>query len=421
MSTKKFTPYLFIGLVFLLLVLAELLVPKPLDWTVTLSSKDKNPYGAYGLGKILPDLFPEQELQHLNLSLYETDSFAAYNYLILAESFNPGKQDTEVLLQKAAEGSHVFVAASYFPGLFADTVGFQVENLLYRIMSEDAYFGGTKDSVYLRFSTAHADSNRYAYTLPAIPSYFDSLPENSQSLAFNHENKPVFFRKAWGKGQLYISSTPLAFSNYYLLEGQNHAFIESSLAHLPPAPLLWTEFYQLGRREAATPLRFVLSQPALRWGYYLGMVALLLFILFGLKRKQRPIPTLEPPENSSLQFAGAIATLYFQQGNHLNLAHKKIIYLKEYIRTQYRLIFSAEDPAFEKQLALKSNQPEEEIHRLLQLVRHAWKGRHYTAEDLLRLHRAIQAFYKTKDKTKDKTRDKTKDQTKDQPRDQQKD
>lgn len=402
MSKKKYTPYLFIGIALLLLVLAELLIPKPLDWTVTLSAQDKNPYGAYGLWKVLPELFPEQDLRNLHLTLHETDTISAANYLILAENFSPDRQDTKALLGKAAEGKNIFIAASSFHGLFADTLRVRTENLLFRTMAEDDYLGGRqsaarKDSVYLRFTSLQPAAQHYAYTLPAVPSYFDSIPENSQVLALNHEDEPVFFRKSWGKGQLYISSSPLAFSNYYLLEGQNHAFIEGSLSYLPEAPLLWTEFYQLGRLESSSPLRFVLSQAALRWAYYVGMLVLLLFILFGLKRRQRPIPTIEAPRNTSLDFADSIGQLYYQQGDHLDLARKKIIYLKEFIRSHYRLIFSTQDPAFEAQLVQKSNRTEEEVRRLLQLVRQAEAGRAYTADDLLKLHRATENFYHHKE------------------------
>lgn len=393
MSKKKYTPYLFIGLALLLLMLAELFIPKPLDWTVTLSAQDKNPYGAYGLWKILPELFPEQDLHNLHLTLYETDTLTAANYLILAESFRPDRQDTQALLQKVAEGSHAFIAASDFRGLFADTLRIQTENLLFKTMKEGNYIDGQKDSVYLRFTLPPVARQHFAYTLPAVPSYFDSIPDRSQVLALNHKDKPVFFRKSWGEGQLYISSSPLSFSNYYLLEGENHAFIEHCLSYLPVASLFWTDYYQLGRMESSSPLRFVLSQPALRWVYYVGMIALLLFILFGLKRRQRPILTIEAPRNTSLDFAVSIGQLYYQQGNHLNLAHKKIIYLKEFIRSHYRLIFSTEDPAFEKQLIQKTGRPEEEVHQLLQLVRQAETARAYTADELLRLHRATEKFY----------------------------
>lgn len=397
MRKKRYTPYLFIGLALLLLVLAELLIPKPLDWTVTLSARDKNPYGAYGLWQVLPELFPGQDLRNLHLTLYETDTIPTQSYLILAENFSPDTQDTKALLEQAAEGSQIFIAAAAFHGLFADTLRLRTENLLFETLAEENYINGKKDSVYLHFTSPQAKEKSYAYTLPAVPSYFDSIPENSQILALNHKGEPVFFRKSWGKGQLYISNAPLAFSNYYLLEGRNHAFIEGSLSYLPVAPLLWTEFYQLGRLESSSPLRFVLSQDALRWAYYVGTLVLLLFILFGLKRRQRPIPTIEAPRNTSLDFADSIGQLYYQQGDHLDLARKKIIYLKEFIRSHYRLIFSTQDPAFEAQLVQKSNRPEEEVRCLLQLVRQAEAGRTYTAEDLLKLHRATENFYHHKE------------------------
>lgn len=415
MSKKKHTPYLFIGLALLLLVLAELLIPKPLDWTVTLSARDKNPYGAYALSQVLPELFPGQEFGNRHLTFYETDTVSATNYLILAENFNPDKQDTKALLQKAAKGHNIFIAASAFYGPFADTLRIQTENLLFRNMTEDNYFssrqsGGQpsddaqsvirKDSVYLRFIVPQPAGQRYAYTLPAVPTHFDSIPVNSQVLALNQEDRPVFFRKSWGEGQLYICSAPLAFSNYYLLEGQNHAFIERSLSFLPVAPLLWTEFYQLGRLESSSPLRFVLSHPSLSWAYYVGMAVLLLFILFGLKRRQRPIPTIEAARNTSLDFADSIGQLYYQQGDHLNLAHKKIIYLKEWIRSHHRLIFSTQDPAFEQQLAQKTGKSEKEVQQLLELVRQAGTARSFTAAELLKLHRAIQKFYYHKDQQK---------------------
>lgn len=400
MSKKKYTPYLFIGLALLLLVLAELLIPKPLDWTVTLSARDKNPYGAYGLWKVLPGLFPEQDLRILDLTLYETDTLAAANYLILAESFKPDRQDTRILLQKVSQGSQAFIAAADFRGLFADTLGIQTENLLFETVAEGKYTEGQQDSVHLRFLSPMPAAENFAYTLAAVPSSFDSIPDNSQVLALNHQDKPVLFRTSWGKGQLYISSTPLAFSNYYLLGGKHHAFIERSLSYLPVGPLYWTEYYQTGRMESSSPLRFVLSQPALRWVYYVGMVVLLLFILFGLKRRQRPIPTIEAPRNTSLDFADSIGQLYYQQGDHLNLARKKIIYLKEFIRSHYRLIFSTEDPAFESQLIRKTGRSEEEVHQLLGLVRQAETARTYTADELLKLHRATENFYHYKEQPK---------------------
>lgn len=394
MSRKELTPYLLIGGALLLLVLAELLIPKPLDWTVTLSSEDKNPYGAYGLWKVLPDLFLEQELHNLHLTVYEADSLTDQaNYLILAQDFAPDEQDARALLEKAAAGAHVFVAAQHFGGLFADTLELSTGNHLFEQMAGGETLAQAQDSVYIRYTTRKEATEPFAYTLPALPAYFDSLPETSRVLAVDQRNEPVLIRRAWGKGQLLLSTTPLAFTNYYLLEGKNHRFIERAFSQLPLAPLYWTEFYQVGRLESSSPLRFVLSRPSLRWAYYFGMIVLLLFILFGLKRRQRAIPVLQSPENTSLQFAHSIGTLYYQQGDHLNLARKQLLYLKEYIRNHYRLQPDWSDKDFAEKLAKKSGKEETEVAHLMRQAQKAETAPAYNANELQQLHNSIQGFY----------------------------
>ena len=387
-------PYVLIGLVLLVFVLAELLIPKPLNWTVTLSAKDKNPYGAYGLSQALEDLFPGQPVQKPHLSLYETDTFPhKFNYLVLAERFSPEPPDTRLLLEKVGQGATAFVGATDFSGLFADTLHLSTGNLLFESISGEGSFKNA-DSVYISFEQPGSAKEQFGYTLAAVPGYFDSLPSYHQVLARNQQDEAVLVRIPWGKGTFYLSSTPLAFSNYYLLLGKNHHFIESALSFLPVAPLLWTDYYQVGRVESQTPLRFVLSNEALRWAYYVGMCTLLLFILFGLKRRQRPIPTMLAPENTSLQFAASIGTLYFQQGDHLNLARKKIVYLNDYIRTHYRLTTAWHDPVFITQLARKSNKTEEEVQELARQIYLAETRKQITADELLKLNQTINRFTK---------------------------
>lgn len=398
MNRKKIMPYLLIVVVLLLFLAAEFLIPKPLNWTVSLSAEDKNPYGAYGLSMALEDLFPGQKVFVNHLSLYETDTFPGNpNYLVLAEQFMPDPQDTRILLEKVENGASAFIGATQFSGLFADTLGISAENLLFESIANNDYFEEHGDSLYVSFVGHEKAGEPFAYALAAVPAYFDSLPSPHQVLASNQHKKPVLVRIPWGKGQFFLSGTPLAFSNYYLLEGRNHQFIETALSEMAVAPLLWTDFYQSGRMESRTPLRFILSNPALRWGYYLGMGTLLLFILFGIKRRQRAIPTLNAPENTSLQFAASIGTLYFQQGDHLNLARKKMIYLNDHIRTHYRLTAAWHDVAFISQLARKSNKPEEEVQELAKHIQLTQTRQQISAQELLKLNKAINSFSKNPD------------------------
>ena len=56
---------------FILYVVAELNKPKPVDWTVTLSKSDKNPYGGYIVYNRLRDLFSSAKLQSYRKPVYD--------------------------------------------------------------------------------------------------------------------------------------------------------------------------------------------------------------------------------------------------------------------------------------------------------------------------------------------------------------
>ena len=45
-----------------MLISWEFLKPKPIDWSVTLTRKDKIPYGTYVLYNTLKDIFPERKI-----------------------------------------------------------------------------------------------------------------------------------------------------------------------------------------------------------------------------------------------------------------------------------------------------------------------------------------------------------------------
>ena len=55
------------------------------------------------------------------------------------------------------------------------------------------------------------------------------------------------------------------------------------------------------------------------------------------KRKQRIIPVITPLKNTSLEFVETIGRLYYQKGTRSGIAHKKIIFFLDFIRTRYNI------------------------------------------------------------------------------------
>ena len=117
-----------------------------------------------------------------------------------------------------------------------------------------------------------------------------------------------------GKGSLTWVCTPLVFTNFGILDANNHEYIFRLLSEMGGLPVIRTEAYGPAVQAAEqTPLRFIISQRPLRWALYLSLLVVLLSMIFGFRRRQRVIPVVEKPQNHLLEFVQLIGTLYYQQ------------------------------------------------------------------------------------------------------------
>ena len=371
-------------------VAVQLLGPKKHNWSISLSHADKNPYGSFVLNELLPDLFDSVGTTHK--TMYELLEAPPENtaLLSLSTTLNMEREDTRSLLQYVAGGHVAFLSAHYFNGKLADTLG---------LGTNDYLFDGQgplrqQDWVALHFSNPSFDTlATYTYRGDNARNYFsayDSL--RTTVIGRNGAGKPVTLRMAIGKGALILNSTPLAFANINILHGKNHGFVSNSLSCLGRQKLVWTEFYHLGRMEAATPLRFVLSQEPLAWAYYLSIAAILLLILFESKRKQRVIPIIPPVKNTSLEFVSTLGNLYYHQEDHKNIANKKIMFFFDALRGRYQLNMATDIDV--GQVARKTGNDEKATASLFKLIRHIQEKQKVSPEELMELNKKIEAFIK---------------------------
>jgi hypothetical protein len=127
---------------------------------------------------------------------------------------------------------------------------------------------------------------------------------------------------------------PVAFTNYNLLKEDRYRYTENVLSYIPKGNIYWYTKGQNNENISESPLRYILSQPALKWAWYLFLIGMLIFMIFNAKRKQRIVPILLLA-NSTIDFTKTIGNLYYQEGDHTNIIDKKIIYFLEKIRTEY--------------------------------------------------------------------------------------
>ncbi|HNP06071.1 MAG TPA: hypothetical protein PKN99_00515, partial [Cyclobacteriaceae bacterium] len=169
-------------------------------------------------------------------------------------------------------------------------------------------------------------------------------------------------------------------------------FASQSLSYLKEQKLVWTEFYHLGRMEAGTPLRFILTQESLTWAYSITITSILLLILFESKRKQRVIPIIPPIKNTTLEFASTIGNLYYQRGDHKNIAEKKIVFFFDTLRSRFHLSMTSIDDL--SHVARKTGNDEKSTSILFENIQNIQKKHEITSEELIALNKQIEDFIK---------------------------
>src|SRR6185295_18393199 len=135
-------------------------------------------------------------------------------------------------------------------------------------------------------------------------------------IGYAYPNKVNFFRIPYGKGNLYIHTNPLVFTNYFLVKPDKVEYASSVFSHLHGESIIWDEFSKSeltpNNAPKVNPMSYILQQDSLRYAWWLMLFAALLYTLFTAKRKQQVIPVLEGKTNTSLEFVNTIAALHFQ-------------------------------------------------------------------------------------------------------------
>ncbi len=139
-----------------------------------------------------------------------------------------------------------------------------------------------------------------------------------------------------------------------------------------------------------SPLKYVLSQPALRNAYYLLLITSLLYVLFSSKRKQRIIPTLVTNKNTSLEYVNTMSELFQMQNQNTKLIpHMEKVFLK---KMQSRYFLDPKADNFADVLSKKSRVDKKLIDKILLQFTNASKYE-FSDEQLFRLYNDIKQFY----------------------------
>lgn len=385
------------GILMLLILAAYLYAeyrrPPRVDWTVTLDRQDRIPFGTYILYDRLSDLFdvkPEQP----SGSVYER-----YNQrkdtgelaLFITKAFKTSPVDDAELLRFLALGNTLFLATEEVSKGFSDTLGIRLASI------DPTYL--RKDSIRLNLE-APPLHKAGGYPMPTSwgAGHFPGFDSSRTTvLGRNAAGNANFIRISVGKGEVYLHASPMVFSNISMLSNDNPAYVSDVLSYLPkrPSKLIWDDYFSAGRSGATTPLRVILTRPALRAGYFTALAAVVLLLLFRSRRRQRIIPVIPPPGNTTMDFVDTVGQLYLNRSHHQDIALKMVHQFLEFVREHYKLHTGMLDKEFSTRLAQRSGWDRDRTWAFITKLNKLRTGAQVGETELLALSRDIDAFKKS--------------------------
>jgi hypothetical protein len=384
--------------------------------TETYQKDDTKPFGSYVAYNHFKELFDGSYVQTTFLPFnvtwndirdYSTDTQYSL-YFLVAKNIEVSDAEAHAMVSYVKAGNDMFIAADYID-----------QRLLSRIKCETERLDEIISEVHGKMNDTHVsmdfgkDFKTPAYTYyyyPFLNSFSGYDPDNTRVLGVNEAGKPDYIIMFIGKGRLYLHAGPRAFSNYFLLTANNYHYLESVLSYLrfEPKNIYWDEYYKnqtvnRGKRSGYeggggsngfSSFNVIKNNPPLLWAFWLAVIALLLYILVNIKRKQRVIDEIKPNTNTTVAFTETVGRLYLQKKNNKNIAEKMITYFYEHIRNSYFLNTVQVNSELMKNLSGKSGIPIETTQKLFNTIDDINARQNVSDMELLTLNELIQKFYK---------------------------
>lgn len=377
------------------LIVIDINAPKPVNWKHSFSIKGKNPYDLYVFNNEMNSFFKGQKIETINNTPYEflsanynTDTLANEykikgTFLNINESSSLDIQSVEELCNFVSHGNAAFLSSRELPISLLDSL---------KLETDTDY--NYKDTIYNCLANKNLGNERYKITQGINDTYFSKIDTlNTSVLGYQSgdSTRVNFIKVKYFDGEFLLHTQPIVFTNYHLLKDNHYKYAEKVLSYIPKNNIYWLTKYQDDNVISRSKLRYIMSNPALKWAYWIFLSGMLIFMIFRAKRTQRIVPILKPLPNTTIDFIKTIGNLYYQEGDHDNIIDKKIIYFLEKIRNEYLIDTTKLDTEFITKLQHKSGKNLADIQNLVSLInRHKKTPFNSVEADLIQINNAIE-------------------------------
>jgi len=386
---RDFKAYIIIAsLLLVIYLIAQYNQPRPVVWTPTYAKDDKIPFGTFIIYNRLTDIFPGLKIESFREPVYNVISdhkITKATYIIICQNITLDEYDIKKLTEFIKNGNDVFISAQSFGTVLEEKLK----------LSTDINYDPKAPSDKIHFVNKHLDQGKkYVLDKELYDNYFSELDTaHAVSLAQNELKQTTFVRYTFGKGALYLNSTPQFFTNYGMVNPAGADYAAKALSYLRSSKvIIWDEYYTKGREGDESIMRVFFRSAPLKWAYYIALLSFIFFVLYEMKRRQRIIPIIEPLKNTTVEFVTVVGQVYYEQRDNSNIAQKKILYFLEYLRTNYYLKTNLLDLEFIEKLAQKTGIEPSLAEELVMHI-HYLRGQRVSDHELIKLNQLIEQFY----------------------------
>ncbi len=380
------------------------------DDTITLKRNDKIPYGTYVAYNLLQKQFPNARIetnryappQWKNLTSDSTKQVL----IIITKTFDPSEEDLDELTGFVQKGNYVFISALQ--------ITHNAANFFKLKSAEHFNYYGLALGVHHPFdpfdSTAvKLDSsvfeNPFAYEYPGAD-FTNGIASSDSSftytLGYSSKKDQNLIAINSIKGTFFIHTAPITFTNFFLLYNNNRQYFEKLMSLLPKdaKKIVWDDYYlqhyyNNNPQQSQGLLSVILKYDNFKWAFWVTLLLLSLYLVTEVKRRQRLIPGYAKPKNESLAFVTTVGKLYYEKGDHKNLADKLTQYFLDHVRNDYKISTVEINNSFEQQLAIKSNKDINEIKAIIEMMHAINLSNAITQKQLMDYYELLEEFYKT--------------------------
>lgn len=433
---------------------------KRINWSMSFLPEDENPYGTKIFHTLMKDIVPESSFHFIkdstSIRLPSDPTTKCDNYFYIGSEYYADSADLVKILDFARNGNHVYIFSSGSGNMIFDSLiraptydytndeyedyeeydneAEVIEENDVEVPQEVTHYEeyNFEKKVYF-VSDSIIKLNFYDQKDEQIPSpislmynfekttnewpYFrDSLRtwqgDRIEPIGYFDEEYNNFIKVKYGKGTIYFHSTPLAFTNFHIRNDTAMNYCRDALKTFGSGDIYWDEDNRTYDYKAFSnhsdhtpgkpgegPLEFILSEPGLRSAWYLLMLAVVLYLIFGARRKQRIIAVTKNLENTSIEYAEVLSHMFMKQKDHKKLVMMKMDLFKSFIRDRFniRLPISMkdEDETLYREISQKSSVPFELVKEIFEQHKIMAAVVNVATPEMLEFHKHIEQFYTT--------------------------